>query len=139
MNNPSPLPKLISLAVSQALAAHTPNVSPQPGFLAKLGLSLVATLVAALCVIAALACTMAALWCFLLPHIGPVGAPLIVAAVLLLIAIITLVALRPHQAKAAPPAALPVDALVDEALVVFKKNKTAWLLGAVLAGLASGL
>jgi hypothetical protein len=90
---------------------------------------------------AAVGCLVTALWIFVLPEVGRVGAPLIAAAALLLLCLALLVVARSilRQRPALPPAtavsgvALPA-LLIAEASRLIEENKGAALLAALLAG-----
>lgn len=90
---------------------------------------------------ASVGCAIAALWIFVLPEVGPVGAPLIAAAALLLVCLALLAIARmilrrrpaPRPATAAPHAAAP-GSLLAEASRLFDENKGAALFAALLAG-----
>jgi hypothetical protein len=90
---------------------------------------------------AAVGCAVTALWLFVLPEVGPIGAPLIAAAALLLLCLSLLAIARSvlRQRPAPPPAtavrgvALPA-LLIAEASRLMEENKGAALLAALLAG-----
>lgn len=90
---------------------------------------------------AAVGCAVTALWLFVLPEVGPVGAPLIAAAALLLLCLPLLAIARsvlrqrsaPAPAIAVPGVALPA-LLIAEASRLMEENKGAALLAALLAG-----
>jgi hypothetical protein len=91
-------------------------------------------------------CGVAALWIFVLPDVGPVGAALIAAAALLLLCLSLLatvaVILRRRRPAPLPTAVVPVAALpvvlIAEATRLFDENKGAALLAALLAGATAG-
>lgn len=100
----------------------------------------VGTVAAVLCVITASGCALTALWIYLLPEMGPVGAPLVVAGVLLVMCFIMLAVVRYGLTPRAPPpraAAAPALLLADVTRLV-KDNKAPVLLTALLAGLVAG-
>jgi hypothetical protein len=94
---------------------------------------------------ASVGCAVTALWVFILPEVGPVGAPLIAAAALLLLCLPLLAMARsvlrrrspPIPATAVPDAAMPV-LLIAEASRLLEENKGAALLAALLAGATAG-
>jgi hypothetical protein len=96
-------------------------------------------------VAASVGCAVTALWIFVLPEVGPVGAPLIAAAALLLLCLPLLAMARsvlqrrspPIPATAVPGAAMPV-LLIAEASRLLEENKGAALLAALLAGATAG-
>lgn len=96
---------------------------------------------AALTVAAALICAAAALWIGLHPIAGPIGAPLIVAAVLLVLALVASAlahrALRPRPAPA-PTTVGSTESLLAEAAGLVAAHKIPVLLAAVLAGMVAG-
>jgi hypothetical protein len=99
-------------------------------------------MVAALFAVAALGCAAAALWLALLPSVGPIYAPLILAGVLLLIALVILafarrtLRRRPPQSTSVAPAELA--ALLEAAEPLFNEHKGTALLAALIAGLVAG-
>jgi hypothetical protein len=94
---------------------------------------------------ASVGCAVTALWVFVLPEVGPVGAPLIAAAALLLLCLPLLAIARnvlrprsaPLPATAVPDAAIPA-LLIAEASRLLEENKGAALLAALLAGATAG-
>jgi hypothetical protein len=102
------------------------------------GVALLCMLLAVSCTVGAVACAIAALWIWLIPHFGPVGAPLIVAAALLILAaILILVAKRlltPRHAAVAPSA----EALAGEIGRLLQEHKGMALLLTAVAGLVLG-
>jgi hypothetical protein len=90
-------------------------------------------------------CAITALWVFVLPEVGPVGAPLIAAAALLFLCLPLLAIARsvlrrrppPPPAPALPDAAIPA-LLVAEASRLLEENTGAALLAALLAGATAG-
>jgi hypothetical protein len=105
---------------------------------------LAAGLLASTLLLGAVGCAMAALWIYVGHHLGPVAAPLITAAALVILAGLALLLCRlprrrprPRAANVDPAARL--SNLVDSVLPgLFRDNKTTILLGAVLLGLLSG-
>ncbi|MFI4988686.1 MAG: hypothetical protein ACHQF3_14745 [Alphaproteobacteria bacterium] len=96
--------------------------------------------IAAACVLAALGCAVVALWLAMLPLVGPVAAPLIAAAALLVVAAVLLVvARRIMTGRAAPRTGAGPDADATAELArLIGEHKIAFLLSALLAGLAAG-
>lgn len=85
-------------------------------------------------------CICAALWIGLTPSLGPVGAPLAVAAFCVLVAgILALVAwaLTRRRRSRVEPAA-QVEALLSEANNLIREHKGAAVLGAILLGMLAG-
>jgi hypothetical protein len=90
-------------------------------------------------------CAVAALWILMLPVAGPIGAPLISAAALLLLCLGLLATIwrlvrrrpAPLPALTSPGAAVPA-LLIAEASRLIEENKGAALLAALLAGAAAG-
>ena len=95
--------------------------------------------------IASVGCAVAALWVFVLPEVGPVGAALIAAAALLLLCLSLLAIIRsilrrrpaPLPTAVATSAAVPA-LLIAEASRLMIENKGAALLAALLAGATAG-
>jgi hypothetical protein len=94
---------------------------------------------AALLIVAALGCLATALWMSVLPSLGPVGAPLVVAAVLLASALALALAiwLIMRHGRRHSGAGRVVELLLAEATDLIKEHKAAVLLAAVLAGVAA--
>lgn len=107
----------------------------------KIAIVAAVTFVASISAMGAIGCSLWALWVYALPYAGPVGAPLIVAAVLLAICIAALVAgrqsLRPRM-RGIRVQSLSGASLSHEASALFKDQKSALLLGALLAGVVAG-
>ena len=89
--------------------------------------------------IAAIGCAVAALWIYATPYIGSVGAPLAAAGALLTICLILALAIRRLLERR--PAALrsPMDpeALLADAMRLFKEHKGPVLLAALIAGIVA--
>ncbi|HEY2110523.1 MAG TPA: hypothetical protein VGH25_02220, partial [Dongiaceae bacterium] len=89
-------------------------------------------------------CAMAGLWIYVGHHLGPVAAPLITAAALVILAGLALLLCRlPRRRPALRPAnvdpAAGLSNLVDSVLPgLFRDHKTTILVGAALLGLLSG-
>jgi len=95
--------------------------------------------------IASVGCAVAALWVFVLPEVGPVGAPLIAAAALLLLCLSLLAIIRSILRRRPAPLATAVVTgaaipalLIAEASRLMEQNKGAALLAALLAGATAG-
>jgi hypothetical protein len=103
------------------------------------------TITAALCaglaivlMLAALGCAVTALWLFTLPSLGSVGAPLVVAASLTVLALIfALAAWFYMRRNRRSPGATTPQLLMTEAMRLFSEHKGAVLLAAVVAGMAA--
>jgi hypothetical protein len=95
---------------------------------------------AAVSAIAAGGCAAVALWLWAIPHVGPVGAPLVAAGGLLVFcAVLMIVARGIVQRRRRAAAAMPASGLrLDELLRLFNENKGTVLLAALVAGLAAG-
>ena len=105
----------------------------------RMGMLAACAAFAAILALGALGCAAAALWSFALPSLGPVGAPLVVAAALLVVAAIvvatTWLATRDRRTKPAPAAGPPL--LMAEATRLFNGHKGVVLLAAVVAGMVA--
>lgn len=92
--------------------------------------------------LAALGCALAALWLYLLPLVGEVGAPLIVSGVLMGLGGLVLLLPRMRDTTPTPPiqttGATP-DMMIAEASRLVRDNKVPVLLSAVLVGLCEGM
>lgn len=90
--------------------------------------------------IAAIGCGLAALWLSVLPHLGPVGGFLIVAAVLLVMSVAMVLVLRLDHASPAPPPsqALATREFLTDASRLLSDNKGTALIAALLVGLCEG-
>ena len=99
----------------------------------------VATASCVCCGVAAMACALVALWLYVLPQVGPTGAPLVVAGVLLAMCL-ALVALLRYGLKPrpAPASGVAPSVLIAETARLVNENKAAALLAALLAGLVAG-
>lgn len=97
------------------------------------------TVAAACCGVAALTCGLVALWLYMLPLVGPTGAPLVVGGVLLVLCLVLLAVVRYGvRPRPPPPAAITPTALLAEATRVLNENKGTLLTAALLAGLVAG-
>jgi hypothetical protein len=95
---------------------------------------------AALCVLAAVGCAIGALWSYAAPILGGAGALLAVAGVFAVIALGALgLAWRAGKKPSRRPAlGFGGDAMLGEALSLFKQHKALGLIAAVLAGVVVG-
>jgi hypothetical protein len=94
---------------------------------------------AAVLMLVALGCVATALWIFTLPFLGPVGAPLVVAATLSIVILILATAawlIIRHSRRGSGAGAAP-QLLLSEAMRLFSEHKGAVLLAAVVAGMAA--
>jgi hypothetical protein len=94
---------------------------------------------AAVLAMAAMGCAAAALWMWGVPHLGAIGASLVVSATLAAACLTVLAAmkhLRTHSETAQPSGGTPA-LLLAEAGRLFKDHKGAILTAALLAGLAA--
>jgi len=93
-----------------------------------------------LCYLVASACLLTALWLFLLPRVGEVGAPLVIAGLLVVKALVILAWLRFGQARAAQPspAEISPSVLLAEVDRLFKAHKGSAVAAALLVGLMAG-
>jgi hypothetical protein len=123
------LPSLLRLGAAGSLQAAS----------RRMGLMLLYLLLAAIAAIAALGCAIAGIWLALLPAIGPVWTPLLIAALLAAIAaiLVLLVARRPRARGRLGGIGEGKDtaALLS---AIFRDHKTSLLLGAALVGLLAG-
>jgi hypothetical protein len=129
---------LFKLATSALLA--TGGVNHLQATVTRLVVVAACATVAAVMMLGALGCLAAALWIYTLPALGPVGAPLVVAAAFLIVTLI-LVALacrirRPRRRKAAAAPAAAAS-LAPEIARILKDHKGTVLLAAALAGMAA--
>jgi len=131
----------MSVLLRLALSAAGPAMAQRSGRAAeRLACVAACALVAAGCGIAAVACGLAALWIYLLPHVGSVGAPLVIAGVLVVMGLGVLAVMRYGLKRPAPPAARITPALLQaDATRLFKEHKGSVLVAAVLAGLVAGM
>ena len=94
---------------------------------------------AALLMLVSLGCMATALWIFTLPSLGPAGAPLVVAATLSALALMSAAAvwliMRRRRRGAVAATASPL--LLSDATRLFNEHKVAILLAAVVAGMAA--
>lgn len=129
---------LLKLALT-ALAASS-QTSALKNFTGRMLAAGIIVLVAVALTAAAWGCLCAALWIGLTPALGPVGAPLAVAGLCIVIAgILALIArglVRRRQARVNPQ--LQFDALIGEGSRLINEHKGAALLVAALLGLLAG-
>lgn len=95
---------------------------------------------AAVSAVAAGGCAAVALWLWAIPHVGPVGAPLVAAGGLLVFcAVLMIVARGILDRRRRVAGAMPASGLrLEEVLRLFNENKGTVLLAALVAGLAAG-
>jgi hypothetical protein len=128
---------LIRLALA-LVAAGAVQAGRRP--IAQMACVAVATAMAAICGIATVACVLTALWIYALPHVGAVGAPLIVAGVLFVMsfAVYALMrrAMKPRPAQFA--GGVTIELLQAEATRLFKEHKGTALVAALVVGLLAG-
>jgi hypothetical protein len=107
----------------------------------KIAIVAAAAFVASLSAMAAVGCSLWALYVYALPHAGPAGAPLIVAAVLVAVCIAALasasMSLRPRR-RSIRVESVSAASLNHEVSALFKDQKSAILLSALLAGVVAG-
>jgi hypothetical protein len=94
---------------------------------------------AAVLMLAVLGAAAAALWIFTLPSLGPVGAPLVVAATLSTVTLIVAAAawLTIRQGRRRSDSAIAPQLLLSEAMRLLNEHKGAVLLAAVVAAMAA--
>src|SRR5262249_53525142 len=130
---------LLKLALT-ALAASS-QTSRLKELTGRMAAALVLGALAILFACAAWGCLCAALWIGLIPSLGPVGAPLVVAAICLLAGgILGLIAwslIRRQRSGAAAPD-FNLDALLNDAGRVVNEHKGVALLTAVILGMLAG-
>lgn len=130
------LVKLLGLVAQFALGAERGGQQPPRIIVAiacGVGISLAA--------FGAVGCFIAALWVGLLPALGPVGAPLVCAGVLLLICVIlALFAFFSSRRRSPPPIAALSDAFQGfDPGPFLRQHKFDLLIGALLLGLMTGV
>jgi hypothetical protein len=129
---------LLKLALT-ALAASS-QTSALKMFTGRMLAAGVIGVVATLLIAAAWGCLCAALWIGLIPALGPVGAPLAVAGLCIVVAgILVLIAwslIRRRRAPVSPQ--LQFDALLGEGSRLINEHKGAALLVAALLGMLAG-
>jgi hypothetical protein len=108
--------RLVAVLAEAATARRRPAGGHLVGVMLALAL-------AGMCMAVAVGCALAALWLAAVPWVGPAGAPLVVAGVMLAAGLIALaVASRLRQPPPAPP----------------KVDATSLVLAALMAGVAAG-
>ncbi len=98
-------------------------------------------LFAAVFAIGAVGCISASVWIYALPLVGPVGAPLVVAGLLLVIGLAAFLAPRLGREPVVPPPPVPAitpELVLAEATHLLRDHKLPVLLGALLVGLSEG-
>jgi len=106
----------------------------------RIALASLCATVTAICAIAAMTCAIFALWIFALPYVGPVGAPLLAAGVLVIISIALLAVARSvlrRPRRRSHPSVAP-ELMIAEATRLLREHKGAVLLAALVAGLIAG-
>lgn len=98
----------------------------------------IVTVAAAICAVAAAASGVTAVWIFALPHVGPAGAPAIVAGILLAFCFALLALRRYGLKRRAPPPGANTSVLFAEATRLLQDHKGAVLTAALVAGLIAG-
>jgi hypothetical protein len=127
------------LRLAEALLALGRFTSGIGAMLRRGSIALVCLLIAALLAVAALGCAVAALWIYLLPLLGTVGAPLAAAGALILIALVLLfVASRVLRAQRPRSQASSGDAVAADLARLIKEHKLEALVAALTAGLVAG-
>jgi predicted alpha/beta hydrolase family esterase len=108
----------------------------------RLALATVCGVVAAVLVAASVGCAATALWIWEIHRLGSVGAPLVVAAALLVAGLATMAtarhALRPRRTSSSSSSDATATALLAEAMHLFREHKASVLMAAFIAGLAAG-
>ena len=108
---------------------------------ARMECVVIATGVAVLAALGALACLLTALWIYALPYVGEVGAPAVVAAALLILCFALLVTIRYAPKSRRPsPASLegaPAQLLADATRLI-AAHKVPVIIAAMVAGLIVG-
>ncbi|MEJ0048037.1 MAG: hypothetical protein WDN04_19390 [Rhodospirillales bacterium] len=143
MSGTSPAHDLIRLALAIAEGRVAQSVRRTAGRAAYLAAT--AALVAG-CALGVVGCLLTALWIYVLPHVGAVGAPLVVAAVLLVIGLGVLALMhRAARPRRAPVAADPGRAALlaelsnlGEISELVRAQKGPALIAALVAGLMAG-
>jgi hypothetical protein len=129
---------LIKLALS-ALAASS-QTSALAAFSGRMVAGGALAVVAVVFAGAAWGCACAALWIALIPALGPVGAPLVVAGVCLIVAALLALAawqlVRRRRARAANH--LQLDAVMAEAGKLIQEHKVEAIVAAIVAGFVAG-
>jgi hypothetical protein len=128
---------LTTLVMALAEAAATRRNRPP---LARLACMALAAVGATACAAAALVCALVALWLATVTSLGPAGAWLLVAGVLLGLTFATMLAawLLPRRKRLGRPAATLATQLLAEASKLTRANEGPMLLAALAAGLAAG-
>jgi hypothetical protein len=102
-------------------------------------IALICLMIAALLALAAAGCAVAALWIYLMPLLGKVGAPLAAAGALVFIALVLLlVASRVLRAQRPDSPASSGDAVAADLARLVKEHKLEALVAALTAGLVAG-
>jgi hypothetical protein len=102
----------------------------------RMGLILFYAILAAIVAIAALGCAIAAIWLALLPAIGPVWTPLLIAAALAGIAAILVLLIASHRRGRGRRSDGEGPATLSSAIL--RDHKSSLLLGAALVGMLAG-
>jgi hypothetical protein len=132
------VPAILSAAIIGLVRSGAAgSIASSADRMAKVGLC---AIVAAVLLTASVGCALAALWIWDVPRLGPAGAPLPVAGILLAGCLAAIVLMR-HTARLrqAPSSsnATP-ELLLAEAVRLLKDHKGAVLMAALIAGLMAG-
>jgi hypothetical protein len=123
------------MAIARRGLAETIGMAP-----GQLAMAAVCGIVAAILMMASVGCVATALWIWEVPRLGPVGAPLVVAAAFLVVCLAALAlarhALRPRRTESSFDATAAL--LLAEATRLLKEHKGAVLTAAFIAGLDAG-
>jgi hypothetical protein len=127
------------LRLVEALLALGRFTSGLGAALRRGSIALACLAIAALLVLAAIGCAVAALWLYLLPLLGQVGAPLAAAGALVVVALVLLLVARSVLRGRRPDAqAASGDAVVADLARLIKEHKLETLIAALTAGLVAG-
>jgi hypothetical protein len=127
------------LKLVEALLALGRFASGLGAALRRGSIALACLAIAALLVLAAIGCAVAALWLYLLPLLGNVGAPLAAAGALIVVALVLLlVASRVLRGRRPDARAASGDAVVADLAQLVKGHKLETLVAALTAGLVAG-
>jgi hypothetical protein len=127
------------LRLVEALLALGRFTSGLGAALRRGSIALACLAIAALLVLAAIGCAVAALWLYLLPLLGQVGAPLAAAGALVVVALVLLLVARSVLRGRRPDAqGASGDAVVADLARLIKEHKLETLIAALTAGLVAG-
>jgi hypothetical protein len=129
---------ILSSAIMGFIRSGAPvSIASSADRMAKVALS---AIVAVVLVTASVTCALAALWIWEIPRLGPAGAPLVVAVILLAGGLVAIAVMRhaPRAGRTSSGSCPVPELLLADAMHLFKDHKTSALMAALIVGLMAG-